>query len=179
MMKLCKCCCHCLRMFEMRAGEDKYRAARGVSPVRFCSLKCAGLARRRWKPKAVKVAEKAAYDREYRAKNLASIKDKKRSYYVRTFDPEKMRARRSTPKRRRYHREYCRQSAYRAWKRRYDLNYRASDYGEFAGAYKVLLKLQKLILRAAPDKYERLKARGYYENRGVQNRKRNEKISRW
>jgi hypothetical protein len=177
--EITKTCAHCRSRFAVRAGEDTYRAKRGIPPVRFCGLRCAGLARRQWKPKAQKVAEKAAYDREYRAKNLRAIKAKKRAHYIRTFDPEKMRAWRSTPHRKAYHRAYIQSARYRRWKCRYDLNHRASDYGPFAEAYKALLKLQKLILRVAPDKYERLKARGYYENRGVQKRKRNEQVSRW
>ena len=80
--------------------------------------------------------EKAAYDREYRKKNLAWIKAKKADYFQRTYDPVK--AAKERKKRMPEHVEYCRQPKYRAYKRKYDRKRRASKFGEFAEAYEAL-----------------------------------------
>jgi hypothetical protein len=75
------------------------------------------------KTKAQKVAEKRIYDMAYRAKNRAMLKEKKRAYFLRTYDPKKAAVKRK--KRMHLHVAYCRQPRYKAWKRQYDLNYRA------------------------------------------------------
>ncbi len=163
-------CEHCGRVFERKSVSHLSQ------PHTYCSQKCAGAAKskRYWKPKAQRIADKAAYDREYRRKNLATIKAKKRAFYLATFDPEKMR--RERKKRAKWHVEYCRRyysdPRRKAQKVAYDADRRASSYGEYADAFKVLLVLKKQLLVQCPDKYERLKARGYYE---MQNQKRRER----
>jgi len=61
------------------------------------------------------------------------IRAAKRAYHLATYDPEKERVKRAAKMPR--HIEYCRQPAYRAWKREYDRRYCAEkQFGEFAEA---------------------------------------------
>ena len=98
-------------------------------------------------------AKKAAYDRRYRKKNLARKKAQAAAYFQRTYDPVKAAMERK--KKRPQHVEYCRQPKYRAYKRRYDKQRRASVYGAFADAYEMLKELQKEIRIQMPDRFER------------------------
>jgi hypothetical protein len=145
------------------------RFARQPSQMRckqkFCSLVCFGVSRRIDKPEAQRKADKAAYDREYRTKNRALLKEKKSAYFRRTYDPEAARVARKKGAAR--HAEYCK--AYyadpkrKAEKQRYDADRRATVFGPFSDAYKVYLLLKQRVLKQLPDKYERLKAMGYYD----------------
>jgi hypothetical protein len=96
---------------------------------------------------------KAEYDRKYRKKNRARLKAEKAAYFQRTYDPIK--AAKERKKKMPAHAEYCRQSWYKAWKKEYDKKHRASEYGEFAEAYALLLELLKEINRQQPDREER------------------------
>jgi hypothetical protein len=96
----------------------------------YCGRSCSGLGRRANKTKEQKVAEKAAYDAEYRIKNRDALKEKKAEYFQRTYDPESARENRKATMPR--HIEYCRRPEYKAYKTRYDRQYRAKhDFGEF------------------------------------------------
>lgn len=117
----------------------------------YCNRECAGKDRRIFKTKAQKMAEKAAYDAEYRRKNLARLKAEKAAWYQRTADREREREyrKRTMPR----HVEYCRRPEYKAWKREYDRRYRAAEYGPFADAFLVLQDLEAEIAQRA-SRYE-------------------------
>ena len=87
--------------------------------------------------------EKRIYDMAYRKKNRAMLKAKKAAYFQRTYDPAKAAVERK--KRMPLHVAYCRQPRYKAWKRQYDRNYRAREYGPFADAYLLIVNLNREI----------------------------------
>jgi hypothetical protein len=102
---------------------------------------CAGLARRKHKSREQKIAEKAAYDAEYRERNRARIKARKAAAYRTNPNRERERAYRQANMAR--HVEYCRRPQYREWKVAYDRKYRAQkDFGPFADAALVLRDLE-------------------------------------
>jgi hypothetical protein len=137
-------CAHCGKRARRAAGHVNRQRALGMNV--YCGRRCSGLGRRKpKKSKAQRVAEKRAYDQEYRRRNRAMLKAKKRAYHVRTYDPEKARIERKKKMAR--HVEYCRRPEYKAWKRWYDAEYRAKEYGEFAEAYKAVLELNRTIKR--------------------------------
>lgn len=158
-------CDHCGGHF-LRILSQLYR---GKTRRKFCSHACFGADKheRMFKPRAQKKAEKAKYDREYRRKNHARIKQNKRDYFARTYDPAAAAIARKPHAKR--HAEYCRRyytdPKRKAAKKAYDLDRRATVFGPYAGAYKVLLLLRQRVLEQLPDKYERLKAMGYYDNK--------------
>lgn len=128
----------------------------------YCSRACAGLARRGApKTEADRKAEKAAYDREYRA-------DYKRLYYLETRDPEKQRAYRHANMQR--HVEYCRSPEYKAWKHEYDLRRNEAEYADWAESWRLLQDLEKEI-RSRASAYDIRVANGYY-TRTAQKRRR-------
>lgn len=102
---------------------------------------------------AITKAEKAAYDREYRKKNAARLKEQKAAYFKRTYDPVEAAIKRK--KRMPYHVEYCRQPEYKAWKKAYDRKRRKGKFGPFAEAYEVLMMLKAEIRKQMPDRFER------------------------
>jgi hypothetical protein len=127
------------------------RARAAEAPI-YCGRVCAGLARRKpEKTKAQKVAEKAAYDAEYRIKNKEMLRAKRAAYFQRTYDPEAARIERK--KRAAFHAEYCRQPSYKLWKAEYDRRRRAQAFGEFADAYTLTLELNREI-KARSSNYE-------------------------
>jgi hypothetical protein len=134
-------CSNCGKPHGRPTGEIN-RAAK-IGARLFCDRRCAGLARRAGKTKEQKVAEKRIYDAAYRAKNLAMLKAKKRAYFERTYDPKKAAVERK--KRMHLHVAYCRQPRYKAWKQRYDQQYRAREYGPFADAYLLAVNLNREI----------------------------------
>lgn len=117
----------------------------------YCDRRCAGLARRKGKTKAQKVAEKKAYDAQYRLRDPAALKARKAAYFQRTYDPAKAAKKRKArmPK----HVEYCRQPKYKKWKREYDRQYRAREYGIFGEAFLLAIDLNREIKQRA-SKYE-------------------------
>lgn len=161
-------CALCKRSFERAAGHVS-RSLKIGAPL-YCTRECAGLARRMKNPrtKAQLRAEKKAYDAVYRERNLATIKAKKAARYQANRDPVKEAAVRK--KRMHLHVEYCRRPEYKAWKSKYDLRYRAKEYGPFADAYLLLLDLDRELRRQATS-YERRVAKGYY-TRSSQKRRR-------
>jgi hypothetical protein len=176
-------CSSCAEPFKRVLACVKYQRRHGAENE-FCSQRCTGLGRRTYKPKAVKVREKAAYDASYRATNSARLKRTRAAYFQRTYDPEK--ARRERAQKMAAHVVYCRKyyadPKRKADKVAYDLDRRAAAYGDYAEAYKLLLQLQDEIRRRIPDRYERAKARGYYDRvirPNAQQRRRDAQISRW
>jgi len=140
----------------------------------YCGLKCSRIGRRKEHPKTPRnpnwKAIKKAYDREYRRKNRAMLKKKKHAYFLRTYDPVKAAKERKKTMAR--HVEYCRQPAYKAYKREYDKKYRAEEFGDFAEAYKVLLLLIKEINLQQPDRAERYRQSGRHQWNPVNQQRR-------
>lgn len=134
-------CAHCGKQADKPAGHVNRARARGLKL--YCGRNCSGLGRRQGKTKEQRVAEKAAYDADYREKNRAMLKAKKREYYERTYDPVTAAAyrKKSMP----IHVEYCRRPEYKAWKREYDRRHRAGEFGEFAEAYMLTMDLNREI----------------------------------
>lgn len=120
-------------------------------------------------PKRERVAAKAEYDRQYRASNQRKLRAEKAAYFKRTYDPAKAAKERKAnmPK----HVAYCRRPEYRTKKAAYDREVRASEYGAFAESWLLLLDLEREIRKQMPDKYERLKARGYFTRTAQQRRR--------
>lgn len=169
-------CEQCGKKFERKKGQTR-------CPHVYCSMSCAAKVKRKNKTKAQKVAEKAAYDREYRARDPEETKRKSHESYRRNFDPEKAKIHRARAKRRKgkhHHRDYCRERFEKrpdlqAEKVVYDQKRKSTmRYGEYAECHALLMELEKLIRSKCPSDYERRKARGYYGNqRSTSERKRN------
>src|SRR5260221_2572 len=134
-------CAHCRKVADKPSGHVNRSRARGLNL--YCGRGCSGFGRRQGKTDAQKREEKRLYDLEYRAKNLPTLKAKKREYHKRTYDP--VEAAKVRKVRMPLHIEYCRQPAYKAWKREYDRRYRAAEFGEFAEAYMLTIDLNREI----------------------------------
>lgn len=116
----------------------------------YCGRECAGIARRNSKTVNQKKAEKAAYDKLYRAKNADRIKKEKAEWFRQTYDPVK--AAEERKKNMHKHVQYCRQPKYRARKKEYDRAYRAKKhYGEFWEAQVLSLKIREECLKRQSD----------------------------
>ncbi len=134
-------CPHCGKSADKATGVVN-RARRCGLPI-YCGRRCMGLARRKHKTKAQRIEEKRLYDQEYRRINLAKLTAKKAAYHQRTYDPAKARIERK--KRAKAHAEYCRRPEYKAYKRKYDRQYRAREYGAFAEAFMLAVDLNREI----------------------------------
>lgn len=134
-------CAHCGKTTDKPVGA--VNRARSAGLRLFCGRKCAGLGRRKHKTRTQRVEEKQFYDAEYRRKNRGMLKAKKAAYHVATYNPEKQRA--YNQQRMPLHVEYCRRPEYRAYKREYDRQLRANEYGPFAEAYMLALDLNREI----------------------------------
>lgn len=121
----------------------------------YCGRKCSGLGRRTNKTKAQKVADKAAYDKEYRAKNLGIIKAKKAAHFQKTYDPKAAAVERK--KRAHLHAAYCKTPKYLEYKKRYDLKRYAETFGPAADLYLLLRDLDSEIDGRMSDYEIRLK----------------------
>ena len=179
-------CDHCKRKSCKRTSA--YNRALALGLKNYCGLKCSGLGRRDGKTKAQKVAEKAAYDREYRVKNAERLKAEKAALHKRTYTPEYGRKFRAMRKRQGWdHTAYCRRyyadPKKRKHKHEYDIRRGASRHfgtaKEWAECWRLYLDLKREIIRQCPIPYERMKAKGYYEREHSQQRKRREGISKW
>lgn len=149
-------CAHCGKATDKPAGHVNRARNRGFAL--YCGIECSGLGRRLHKTKSDKVAEKSAYDLEYRRKNKAMLKAKKRAYFERTYDPEAARIKRQ--KRMPQHVEYCRRPEYREWKQQYDRRYRAEKhYGDFADCFLLIQDIRAECLSQQSD-YEIRHAKG-------------------
>lgn len=113
-------------------------------------------------------ARKAAYDKEYRLRNLEKRKKQKAEYYQRTRNPEKERIKRKAKMHK--HIEYCRQPEYREKKRQYDKMRKFKGYGIFTEAAMLLEELEKEIRKQA-SAYEVRKMNGYYTRSAIQRRR--------
>lgn len=171
-------CAHCGSQTDKPAGHVNRARANGMKL--FCSRKCFGLDRRKHKTAAQKKEEKRRYDIEYRAKNLETIKAKKKAYFQRTYDRKA--AAEYRKQRMHLHVEYCRRPEYRAWKREYDRKYRAKEFGAFAEAYMLTLDLNREIKErtsrhevkyqnGATNKAQRRKRQAQTEERGRNSRR--------
>ncbi len=134
-------CPSCRKTHDKPAGA--VNRARAIGAPIYCGRRCAGLGRRKHKTMAQRVEEKRMYDAAYREKNRALLKAKKHAYFKSTYDPAKARIERK--KRMPAHVEYCRQPDYRRWKREYDRQYRAKEFGPFAEAYLLAIDLNREI----------------------------------
>lgn len=157
-------CQHCGKMVQQSQSSVR-RAIREGKPL-YCDRACSGMARR-VAPDQKKTA-KRIYDARRRVEQASEISAKKAAYYQRTRDPVKERERRRANMGR--HVEYCRRPEYRAYKKDYDRQLRAEEYGDYADAYLLLLDLEREI-RSRATSYERRRARGYY-TRTTQQRRR-------
>lgn len=142
-------CDHCAAPTRKEARDINRARRRGYGV--YCSRICSGLARRVWKSEAEKKEEKAVYDMLYRAKNRQMLKAKKAAYFQRTYDPEKAAVERKATMAR--HVDYCRRPEYREYKRQYDLNRRAAEFGEYAEVYTILSQVESEIASRA-TRYE-------------------------
>lgn len=135
------------------------------SAHKYCSPACAGAAKRINKSAEQKKTEKAAYDAAYRQTNRATLKQKKAAYFARTYDPDAARIARASKadQHAAYIRTYYADPKRKAEKVAYDADRRAALFGPYSGAYKVYLLLKQRVLQQLPDKYERAKAQGYYD----------------
>ena len=160
-------CSICGNQFQRENGEAN-RTLKKVGYL-FCSRTCSGIHRRSLKTDEQKKIEKAEYDRQYRLKNLESLKIKKAEYFQKTYDPVTAKAKRKQRMHR--HVEYCRTPKYRAYKQKYDQIYRAKkQYGEFYESALLLNELETEVTERL-DFTERAALKGTLNKR--QTRKRN------
>lgn len=134
-------CAFCGNDAEILVGAFN-RAVRKKARL-FCGRRCFGLDRRINKTTEQKKEEKRIYDINYREANSALLKKKKRAFFQKTYDPSAAKVYRKN--RSHIHAEYCRRPEYREWKKKYDSDYRAREYGPFAESYQVLVELTKEI----------------------------------
>lgn len=143
------------------------RAAREGRPI-YCGRKCGGLARRKLIQPAEKKEAKRLYDAQRRQALRDKIREKKREYHKRTYDPAKaaIQRRANMPR----HVEYCRRPEYREWKSAYDQQRRAKImFGEFAESALLLMQIEGEIERRA-TRQEIMQTNGTYNK--AQRRKR-------
>lgn len=104
--------------------------------------------------------KKRLYDIEYRRKNRELLKEKKRLYYQ--SPAGRVTQKRNRQKMKDWHRAYCntpeqiQKEKEREKKRR---------HGEYRECFELIRKIQKIVAEVYPDRYERLKARGYVFNK--------------
>jgi hypothetical protein len=173
-----RCTCdHCGKPFERRIGQANR------CPHTYCGRKCFSLSRRVPRTDAEKKARKLEYDRRRRAEKGDELRAQKREHYHRTFCPEKGKALRAKRKAAGHdHSAYCRDyysdPKKKAAKTAYDRERKAKErYGDMWEAAIALQDLTAEVIKQQPDKYERMKARGYYD-RSAQQRRRDAGINR-
>lgn len=121
-------CAYCGKEAQQPNGAVNRAIRRGL-PL-HCNKLCSGMGRRKNKSKEQKVTEKRNYDIEYRSKNQAILKAKKKEYYQLTRDP--IQEKEIRKKRMHLHIQYCQQPWYKEWKKEYDRKYLAKKhYGEY------------------------------------------------
>lgn len=163
-------CPHCGNEFSVTYSAANRADKTGVP--RYCGRVCSGLARRSSLNQEQKREAKAAYDRERRAVLGESLRAKKRAFYYANHETNlaKQANRRQQPGYKEKHLTYMAKPEYRKKKKDYDEERRASEYGVFADAHRVLMELEKEI-RSQASAYERRVANGYY-TRNAQKRRR-------
>lgn len=160
-------CAWCGNETEKTLGH--VNRAKKENRLLFCNKVCFGLHRRVEKSKEQKKQEKRLYDMQYRKKNAGMLKAKKAAYFQRSYDPvEAAKKRQETMPR---HVEYCRRPEYKAYKSKYDSQYRAKKmYGEFYESFLLLLQIDREVESRA-SKYEIGLANGTINK--AQSRRRN------
>jgi hypothetical protein len=119
-------------------------------PRAFCDRQCFCQWRRKNKTAGQKKAEKAAYDREYRARNAERLRKIKADYFQRTYDPVAAAVERKKTMPR--HVEYCRRPEYRRKKHVYDIKRRNRlQFGPFADCAILLRDLESEIGKRMSD----------------------------
>lgn len=135
-------CPQCQREVDKPVGAVN-RAAKLGAPI-YCGKPCSGLARRIYKAKTQKVAEKKLYDEEYRRKNRERLKAEKAAHFRRTYDPVKAAIERKANMAK--HVAYCQRPEYKQWKQQYDQQFRARKmFGPFAESFLLLQEIEKEI----------------------------------
>lgn len=152
-------CDHCGVSYERPPAQ----VDRTGSGRHFCSRPCAGASRKLGRDE--KKRREAERQRRWREANIERVRATKRSYHVRTYDPETAKAHREA--RKEWHRAYVARynATHREAKAAYDRAYRAAEYGPFAECYLLLVDLTALIREREPSWYLRARERGYYDNR--------------
>ena len=145
-------CDYCGKEFERLVAEVNRSRRLGVKL--FCNNKCFGLNRRANKTIEQKKAEKAIYDKEYRAKNYGMLKNKKKAYYDSIKDDQEYKEKcciyrkKNMPR----HIEYCRRPEYRAKKKIYDREYKAKKfYGDFWESHILTMDIRGECLNQMSD----------------------------
>ena len=133
----------------LKTGSEIGRAKR-TGLALYCDRICSGKARRKHLTAKEKKDRKAAYDAEYRVKNLARIRSEKAKYYRENHDREKEREYRKRTAH--LHAEYCRRPEYREWKKAYDRQFRCKrEYGPFWEAASILFDVENTVRSQASD----------------------------
>jgi hypothetical protein len=152
MKAICPCC-----KTEFSSPPSRFNRATKIGAPVYCSKKCSGISRRSSLTKAEKIVLKKIYDKNYRTKNKAILKQKKHVHFKKTYDPVKASLVRK--ERMPIHVEYCRQPKYKDYKKEYDKKYRAAEFGDFSESHILLVELSKEILQRM-HRYEIAKANG-------------------
>lgn len=160
-------CAHCGRPVEKPTGH--VNRARKLGMRLFCGRACFGASRRLavQPTDEERKAAKAAYDREYRARNREKRREQTRAWYAANRESRLVKQAEYNAAHRKEHNEYCRRPEYRTKKKHYDRRYRAGKfYGEFAEAFVALMEVEEEIGSQA-SKYER-----YLQNGTLNKKKR-------
>lgn len=157
---------------EFECGTGRFNRARKIDAPLYCGLVCSRLARRNKNPPTPeeKIAAKAEYDRNRRAKMGDELRAKRMAAYYANHERNLALQKEARKRRMPYHIEYCRRPEYRAKKHEYDIAKACEEYGEWAETWRLLLELEKEI-RSQATAYERRVANGYYL-RSAQKRRR-------
>lgn len=109
-----------------------------------------------------KKEKKRLYDMEYRRLNKEKLKEKKAKWFKAHYNPEKAAIERKLKSAQ--HSEYCRKPEYKKYKSEYD---KIARHGEFRECYELMEQIFKIAREYYESKYERIKARGYYTRKGI------------
>lgn len=169
-------CLTCGCDFDKKVGEIN----RSPTKRFFCTMECAGKARRRDIDPDEQRKSKSAYDKARRKKMGAELLAMKRASYRRNYDPDKAREKRAARPPTDYEKRMAHMATpeYKAAKKTYDEELRAAEYGEFSECYRLLIALDRTIREKEPCWYHRARERGYYERTNVQRRKRHAQADR-
>lgn len=139
--------CACCQSSFWKENGALNRAVEIGRPV-YCDKVCAGKGRRGGLSDADKKERKRLYDIEYRGKDPEARKVSKAAYFKATYDPAKAAIERK--KRMPQHVEYCRSPEYKAYKKKYDEEYRArKEYGEFWQCFLIVASIGQEVSERA------------------------------
>lgn len=151
-------CTNCLIEFDVSVGH--FNRAKKIGAPLFCCKACFFEFRKVDKPVEQKKLEKKLYDAEYRVRKAAEIKEKKREYFKRTYDPKSAAVQRK--ERMQQHAEYCRRPEYKEYKRKYDEQHRAKKlFGEFFESVLLLKTIESEVEKLATKEEIRIINRVY------------------